>query len=95
MYLAGISIFEAFVKYLLGGLLCASRVITKPISETREKGVTSLPQGIGKGIGKGIGVAATAAAISVVQVCRGIYNTKEILVNSQKAYMIWDSEKIF
>ena len=76
------------IKYLLGGLLFgASRVITKPISETRE--VTSLPLGIGKGIG----VAATAAAISVDQVCRGIYNTKETLVNSQKAYMIWDSEK--
>ena len=34
------------IKYLLGGLLFgASRVITKPISETREKVVTSLPLG--------------------------------------------------
>ena len=48
-----------------------------------------------KGIGKGIGVAATAAAISVVQVCRGIYKTKETLVNSQKAYMIPKKESGF
>ncbi|ORC84777.1 uncharacterized protein TM35_000411470 [Trypanosoma theileri] len=73
--------------------LGVSGLVAMPVMLGKEEGAVGVAKGLGLGVASLVGLTVYGTATGIWQVARGVYNTKDAVVESVRGSRYWDSEQ--